>query len=115
MTAIMLRELIDRCSGRLPADVEARARWLVLDTLGCAIAGSRSTVVGNWLDAQRLRDDPYGTCLDGAHLHLVIAPHANGYQAQPEVEPYGWIEERLACNQPPGGSLDVANGATIGG
>lgn len=66
MTAIMLRELIDRCSGRLPADVEARARWLVLDTLGCAIAGSRSPVVGNWLDAQRLRDDPYGTCLDGA-------------------------------------------------
>lgn len=45
----------------LPDEVETRARWLVLDTLGCAIAGSRSPEVSSWLDQQRLRRDPYAT------------------------------------------------------
>lgn len=45
----------------LPADVQTRARWLVLDTLGCAIAGGRSATVRSWLDRHGLTDDPYGT------------------------------------------------------
>lgn len=45
----------------LPPEVETRARWLVLDTLGCAIAGGRSPVVRSWLDRHHLRDDPFGT------------------------------------------------------
>lgn len=49
----------------LPLDVETRARWLVLDTLGCAIAGSRSSTVRSWLDRHGLSDDPYGTPADG--------------------------------------------------
>ncbi len=46
---------------RLPAAVETRARWLLLDTLGCAMAGGRSPEVGRWLEQHRLRADPYGT------------------------------------------------------
>ena len=45
----------------LPAEVKTRARWLVLDTLGCAIAASRSATVRSWLDRHGLTDDPYGT------------------------------------------------------
>lgn len=45
----------------LPAELENRARWLILDTLGCAIAGGRSGPVGEWLGAHRLTDHPYGT------------------------------------------------------
>lgn len=45
----------------LPPEVETRARWLVLDTLGCAIAGSRSPQVRSWLDCHHLSCDPYGT------------------------------------------------------
>ena len=64
-----LRELIERhgdSAGALPAEVETRARWLVLDTLGCAIAGSRSAQVQAWLHQHRLRADPYGTAVDPA-------------------------------------------------
>lgn len=50
----------------LPAEVETRARWLLLDTLGCAVAGGRSPEVRAWLDQHHLRADPYGTPADGA-------------------------------------------------
>lgn len=49
----------------LSADLETRARWLVLDTLGCAIAGGRSDAVRSWLDSHRLSDHPYGTPVGG--------------------------------------------------
>lgn len=45
----------------LPPEVERRARWLVLDTLGCAMAGGRSPTVRSWLNQHGLRADPYGT------------------------------------------------------
>ena len=45
---------------RLPDEVEVRARWLVLDTLGCAIAGGSSETVRAWLNAHRLGTDPFG-------------------------------------------------------
>ncbi len=47
----------------LPPQVQQQARWLVLDTLGCAIAGARSATVRAWLDGQGLRTDPFGTAL----------------------------------------------------
>ncbi len=47
----------------LPPRVQQQARWLVLDTLGCAIAGARSATVQAWLDGQGLRTDPFGTAL----------------------------------------------------
>jgi len=65
-----LRELIERrgdAARALPAEVETRARWLVLDTLGCAIAASRSPQVQAWLHGHRLRADPYGTAIDPGH------------------------------------------------
>ena len=49
----------------LPPEVEARARWIVLDTLGCALAGSRTREVRSWLEQNRLRTDPYGTPVEG--------------------------------------------------
>lgn len=49
----------------LPADVQTRARWLILDTLGCALAGGRSQTVRDWLDAHRLSDHPYATPIGG--------------------------------------------------
>lgn len=45
----------------LPPEVQTRARWLVLDTLGCAIAGGGSPTVRSWLEAHRLSQHPYGT------------------------------------------------------
>jgi 2-methylcitrate dehydratase PrpD len=57
--------LVDRRRA-LPAEVEARARWLVLDSLGCAIAGGRSPNVRSWLARHGLTDDPYGTADDGS-------------------------------------------------
>lgn len=56
--------LADR-SQPLPAEVQTRARWLVLDTLGCAIAGGRSPTVRSWLDRHGLTDDPYSTPAPG--------------------------------------------------
>ena len=50
---------------QLPHEVETRARWLLLDTLGCAMAGSRSPEVRSWLERHRLRTDPFGTPVDG--------------------------------------------------
>ena len=64
-----LRELIEQrgdSARELPAEVSTRARWLVLDTLGCAIAGSRSPQVQAWLHRHRLSADPYGTAIDPA-------------------------------------------------
>lgn len=52
--------LVDPASP-IPAEVETRARWLVLDTLGCAIAGGRSPAVRSWMERHHLRDDPFGT------------------------------------------------------
>ncbi|NBX55864.1 MAG: MmgE/PrpD family protein [Betaproteobacteria bacterium] len=61
-----LQQLIERhaqAGFELPPQVQQQARWLVLDTLGCAIAGARSPTVRSWLDAQGLRTDPFGTAL----------------------------------------------------
>jgi 2-methylcitrate dehydratase PrpD len=49
----------------LPPAVEERARWLLLDTLGCAMAGGRSPTVGSWLDRHQLSRDPHGTAAEG--------------------------------------------------
>ena len=59
-----LRHLLERLSGPgqgLPPTVQAQARWLVLDTVGCAIAGGRSPTLRAWLDGQNLRADPFAT------------------------------------------------------
>ena len=50
----------------MPPEVEIRARRLVLDTLGCAIAGSRSPTVRSWLDQHGLTDDPYAAAAEGS-------------------------------------------------
>lgn len=60
-----LIELRNRPAGRLPATVQRQARWLFLDTLGCALAGGRSPTVGAWLRDHALVDDPYGTSPTG--------------------------------------------------
>lgn len=57
----------------LPPEVETRARWLVLDTLGCAIAGGRSPTVHAWLDRFHLRRDPYATAQHPADLGAAMA------------------------------------------
>jgi 2-methylcitrate dehydratase PrpD len=64
-----LSELVARLTDprcELPAAVQTRARWLLLDTLGCAIAGGRSPTVRSWLDRHHLRDDPYGTAAESS-------------------------------------------------
>jgi len=55
----------------LPAEVETRTRWLLLDTLGCAVAGSRAPEVGSWLDRHHLARDPFAT-------HVGSTPEAVG-------------------------------------
>jgi len=64
-----LLDVVARLADRrreLSVEVEARARWLVLDSLGCAIAGSRSPTVRSWLDRHGLTDDPYGMSANGS-------------------------------------------------
>ena len=61
---------------RLPSDVETRARWLVLDSVGCAIAGSRAPTVQSWLDRHRLSGDPYGVAAEGPATADVGPPMA---------------------------------------
>ena len=59
-----LQRLIERLTqtaGEWPVQVHQQARWLVLDTLGCAIAGGRAPTVRAWLDGQHLRADPFAT------------------------------------------------------
>jgi 2-methylcitrate dehydratase PrpD len=63
-----LQRLIERLTqpGReRPQQVDTQARWLVLDTLGCAIAGARAPTVRAWLDGQHLRADPFATASPG--------------------------------------------------
>jgi 2-methylcitrate dehydratase PrpD len=54
----------------LPADVQTRARWLLLDTLGCAIAGSRAPEVDSWLKSHRLTRDPFAAQTDSMSADL---------------------------------------------
>ena len=59
-----LRQLIERLTQpgvEWPPQVYQQARWLVLDTLGCAIAGGRSPTVRAWLEGQHLSGDPFAT------------------------------------------------------
>ena len=59
-----LQRLIERLTQpgcERPQQVDTQARWLVLDTLGCAIAGGRAPTVRAWLDGQHLRADPFAT------------------------------------------------------
>ena len=59
-----LQRLIERLNQpqvEWPQQVKQQARWLVLDTLGCAIAGGRAPTVRAWLDGQHLRADPFAT------------------------------------------------------
>ena len=59
-----LRQLIERLTQpevEWPPQVYQQARWLVLDTLGCAIAGGRAPTVRAWLEGQHLRHDPFAT------------------------------------------------------
>ena len=59
-----LQQLIERLNQpqvEWPQQVKQQARWLVLDTLGCAIAGGRAPTVRAWLDGQHLRADPFAT------------------------------------------------------
>lgn len=59
----------------LPSEVLTRARWLLLDTLGCAIAGGRSPTVRSWLEHHRLSNDPFATgqADNGAAMALALA------------------------------------------
>jgi 2-methylcitrate dehydratase PrpD len=59
-----LQRLIERLTQpglAWPQQVDTQARWLVLDTLGCAIAGARAPTVRAWLEGQHLRADPFAT------------------------------------------------------
>ena len=59
-----LQRLIERLTPpgvEWPEQVKQQARWMVLDTLGCAIAGGRAPTVRAWLDGQHLRADPFAT------------------------------------------------------
>ena len=59
-----LQQLVERLTEpgfKSPPSVERQARWLVLDTLGCAIAGGRAPTVRAWLEGQHLRADPFAT------------------------------------------------------
>ena len=59
-----LLQLIERHTGsghQLPPEVQTHARWLVMDTLGCAMAGARSPTVRAWLDGQGLCTHPFAT------------------------------------------------------
>ena len=59
-----LQRLIERLTQpglAWPQQVDTQARWLVLDTLGCAIAGARTPTVRAWLEGQHLRADPFAT------------------------------------------------------
>lgn len=49
-----------------------------------------------------------GSCSQGAHLHLTMAPAANGVFQGTTVDPYAYIIERLECNLAPIGYLDQA-------
>ena len=62
----LLAALMDS-SVELPAEVQTRARWLVLDTLGCAIAGGRAETVRTWLDSHGLTAHPFATPADGRY------------------------------------------------
>jgi len=64
-----LQQLVERLTqpgSAWPQSVDTQARWLVLDTLGCAIAGGRAPVVRAWLDGQQLRSDPFATASPAA-------------------------------------------------
>ena len=59
-----LQQLVERLTQAghaWPQQVDTQARWLVLDTLGCAIAGARAPTVRAWLEGQHLRADPFAT------------------------------------------------------
>ena len=59
-----LQRLVERLTQtgvEWPEQVHQQARWLVLDTLGCAIAGGRAPTVRAWLDGQHLCADPFAT------------------------------------------------------
>ena len=59
-----LQQLIERLTQAghaWPQQVDRQARWLVLDTLGCAIAGGRSPTVRAWLEGHHLHTDPFAT------------------------------------------------------
>ncbi|PCC68527.1 Myxococcales GC_trans_RRR domain-containing protein/MYXO-CTERM domain-containing protein [Nannocystis exedens] len=47
-----------------------------------------------------------GSCSQGAHLHLTMAPAVNGVFQGTTVDPYAYIIERLECNLAPIGYLD---------
>jgi len=49
-----------------------------------------------------------GDCSQGAHLHLTMAPAANGVFQGTTVDPHAYIIERLECNIAPIGYLDDA-------
>ncbi len=49
-----------------------------------------------------------GDCSQGAHLHLTMAPAADGVFQGTTVDPYAYIIERLECNLAPIGHLDDA-------
>ena len=71
-----LLQLIERHTGsghQLPPEVQTHARWLVMDTLGCAMAGARSPTVRAWLDGQGLCTHPFATSPLG---HTVPSPGA---------------------------------------
>lgn len=56
-----------------------------------------------------------GSCSQGAHLHLTMAPAVDGVFQGTTVDPYAYIIERLECNLAPIGYLDEAGCDTIVG
>ncbi len=56
-----------------------------------------------------------GTCANGAHLHLTMSDHADGYGSGTTVDPYVYITTHTICNDPPTGALDSADCSGIVG
>ena len=56
-----------------------------------------------------------GTCSFGAHLHLNMSDHADGYGSGSSIDPYAYILSHTTCNEPPSGSLQAADCEAIVG
>jgi MYXO-CTERM domain-containing protein len=47
-----------------------------------------------------------GTCQSGAHLHLTLSNHRDGYVTGTTVDPYAYIMDHRTCDRLPTGALD---------
>jgi hypothetical protein len=105
-----LQRLIERLNQpqvEWPQQVKQQARWLVLDTLGCAIAGGRAPTVRAWLDGQHLRADPFATTAGTAP----IGPSPGG---EDPMVITGWAAHRRSVRNQLPDLIPVPNDSTPG-